>query len=400
MTDQLQAVGRDLILCTLSAIKTLQTHGASNQAVQAAIDRLSTLIEIQLEPLGGRIRLDVIDDMLLLNGVRVRSFGILLEQSQQLVKQFTDRELGGVAIVSAPDPITLRQWLGHFAQRAETPEDRRRLREELASLAPSSLVPLEIRTLTDQAKNETLAVSTMAFAMQTYGRAVLSFRDFAAAISDGRDPYSNRLNVVRVVQDLIDVSQSRADFLLTVLALQRVRRMPRPYREIHAANTCAYSLLLGSMLRLERTELLDLGTGALLAHVPLVLIDPSEHERAQLLSPESKARLRNDSMRAVQALLQTFPIDDAVLIRAIIAYEHARPHLDVAALGAPLHLFSRVVAVCGAFAAMLQPRPWRPAMTEAEAIADLRRDAQKYDPMIVGLLACLHESYGMIQPAA
>ena len=54
----------------------------------------------------------------------------------------------------------------------------------------------------------------------------------------------------------------------------------------------------------------------------------------------------------------------------------------ISAVGIPLG--ARIVAVCAAYAAMTSPRPYRNALTEAEAIAELRRGAgSQFDPHVV-----------------
>lgn len=53
--------------------------------------------------------------------------------------------------------------------------------------------------------------------------------------------------------------------------------------------------------------------------------------------------------------------------------------------GERVPLGARVIAVCDAFSAMTSQRPWRPAMSEAAAVARLRREAGvQFDPAVVG----------------
>lgn len=392
MTTAPQDLGRDIVLHALSAIRTLQTHGADNRALEQALERLTQQINVQLTNAGGALRLDVVDDALLLNGERIRAVATLqAEQQAQLVKLFQDRQLGGVAFLEPVTPASLRQWLEAFARRPDHEAAHRALHDALGAMASVGIVALAARTLNTADPREALRVSTMAFAMQTYARTMLSFRDFLVALGEGRDPYANRLNVVRAVQDLIDVAVARADFLFHILALQKMREIGRPYAETHAANTCVYAIMLGQMLRLERTALLDLGTAALLAEVPEAAV-ADQSERARILSPAERTALHADMTRAVQSMLQASGTDDAVMIRAIGAYEHLRPFLGGAE--PRLHPFSRLTAVAGAYDALTQLRPWRVALSPQDALATLRAESPaRFDPLFVSALATLLEAY-------
>jgi HD-GYP domain-containing protein (c-di-GMP phosphodiesterase class II) len=66
--------------------------------------------------------------------------------------------------------------------------------------------------------------------------------------------------------------------------------------------------------------------------------------------------------------------------------------------GAEIPLGARVIAVCDAFVAMTQPRPWRPTMSHAEALEELRQCAgTQFDPDLVE--AFCEEVYPDLYPA-
>lgn len=391
MSAGLQDLGRELVLFTLGAIRTLQTHGWDNQAAHSALDRLLRLINGGLAELGGPIQLDIVDDMLLINGTRLRAHGTQGQQLAQLTELFTERGVGGVAFLQPISLEALRYWTGVFAQRLETDQERQHVRGQLEQLEAHGIHTLSPRTLSTPRQHETLQVSTLAFAMQTWARLVLGFREFVEALRTERDPYANRLNVSRVVQDLIDITAARADLMLYILQLQRVRKVDRPYADLHAANGCVLAVLIGQMLSLDRTTLLDLGTSALLADVASALLLEGELERGGQLDEADRLRLRAQLTRSVQALLGAWGNDDAAMLRTIVAFEQRRPAVDPDEPGAPgPHLLSRIVAVATAFDAMLSDRPWRPAMRNEEAIATLQKEAgTRYDPVIVSTLVSL-----------
>jgi HD-GYP domain-containing protein (c-di-GMP phosphodiesterase class II) len=392
-TEQLEARGRELALATLGAVRTLETHGPDNQAFSAALERLRGLIERDLAELGQAVRLDIIDQRLLLNGARLRAFGTTQEQLDQLASVFAERKLGGVVFAAPLEVETLRRWLARFIHKPRDAAEAASLRQELEAVAPGALSVLDMRTLTTPEHEATVRVSTMAFAMQTYARTVLAHRDFVAASMAGRDPYANRLNVVRVVQDLIDVVAARADLLFMILNLAITRELGHPYAATHAANTCAYSLMIGHVLQLDRTALLDLGTSALLADASTLAHSSGQrpsipHEAEVPWTDEERARHRAELTRSVRGTLELGALDDALTIRAIVAFER-----DQAAREGP-HPYSRIAAVADAYDALTQRRAWRDGYGPQQALRLLLREpAGRFDPQVLLALECVLTAY-------
>jgi HD-GYP domain-containing protein (c-di-GMP phosphodiesterase class II) len=394
--ERTQDVGRELVLSILGVIRTMQTHGTDNDAVNAALRRLSSHVAQNLPQFGGSLQLHVVDDMMLLNGERLRPTPMQAPHFAQFLALFAERALGGIAFTQAASVEALRTFHAIFAQQADNEESARAIRRALAPLEDWGIHTLDLRTLSSQDPQDTLRVSRMAFAIQVYARALLGFREFIDAVKDGRDPYANRLSIVRVVQDLIDVASVRADYLIEIVRLQkeRSRSLGSPYSEVHAANTCVYSVLMGRMLRLERTQLLDLGTSALLSDASSALTDETIKNRSAVLSDVEKAHIRDETTRAMQALLGREGNDDAVMLRTIAAYEHRRPVVEPSGAKNALHLVSRIISVASAYDAMTTVRPWRAAMPIPEALANLNVEAgQKYEALVVSTLAAILGKY-------
>jgi hypothetical protein len=386
--ERLQEFGKDLILSSLGAIRTFQTHGWENQAAQTSIDRLSKLINEHLDELGGQLHLDIVDEMLLVNGTRLRGFGPHQLQFEQLVQLFRERALGGVAFLSPVTQEALRFWLAAFGQRADQESDRKKIRADLDKVFAWGIQTRDPRTLTTLESQETHRVSTMAFALQTFGRLVVCFREFVNAMREGRDPYANRLGVVRVVQDLVDAVMARPEAIYEVVETQRVRKLERPYEDVHAASTAVYSVLIARMLSLGRTLLLDVGTSALLADAAATLHVSDKVARIGALDREARVRLKAELTRSVQVLLGTSGNDDSAMLRTIVAYEHHHT-LGTGRSETP-HIISRIVTVASAYDAMLSDRPWRAALTRTEAVKNLGNDAgTRYDPAIVSAFLSL-----------
>jgi HD-GYP domain-containing protein (c-di-GMP phosphodiesterase class II) len=68
--------------------------------------------------------------------------------------------------------------------------------------------------------------------------------------------------------------------------------------------------------------------------------------------------------------------------------------------GTSIPIGSRIVAVCDAYHAMTSDRPYRAAMTSADATAELERCAgSQFDPGIVELFTHLHDAPPVAEPA-
>jgi hypothetical protein len=390
MSEKIDDLGKELVLHCSSVIRSMQTHGPSNAAVTAGLERLSTHVELSIQALGDGVQLQLVDDLVLLNGARIRASGGQASFFAQLGEQLNSRRLGGLSFDRAVPVPVLREFFVLFADRVVDEAQLPRLRAAFDALAPHGVRVLDPKTLTTEAMPEAFRVATMAFALETYARTLLSFRDFVEAIRDGRSPYRNRLSVVRAVQDLIDVAGSRPDFALQLVTLHRARKgaLDHPYAHLHAANTAIYAVLMGLLLGLNRTQLLDLGTSALLAGVGAAFTE--ETEAGRVLDDAEKERRRLALTSAMQALLGEERTDDAILLRVVVGYEHLQPYDEAHASGRGQHFFSRLVAVASAFDALTTDRPWRPARRPLDAVEILVTESGgRFDPLAIDTLSSL-----------
>lgn len=381
--------GRELAHALLGAVRTLETHGPDNQAFLLALARLSAVLERDRQELGDGLRLDVIDRRLLLNGTRLRAHGAARDQLEQLVEVFGARRLGGLAVTGVVDPELLRRWLARFVSVPRTEDEVDALHTALAEFAPGVIHALPQRTLTTPEHEETVRVSTMAFAMQTYARVLLAYRDFVVARHERRDPYANRLSVVRVVQDLIDVVAARGDLLVQVVHLAITRELGRPYEEVHAANTAVYALLIGHVLQLDRTTLLDVGTGALVAGALMDRRDADPaHDPEVPWTDGERAAYRAEVTRTLHGELDLDGLDDALMIHTIVACEQ-----DMPARAGP-HALSRIVTIASTFDALTQRRQWRDGHAPEQALRIMLREPEgHFDPTILMALECVLTAY-------
>jgi len=392
LTAQHATLGRALVLQVNANLRTLVVHGPSNAAFLASLEKLVETINALLPHGGGRLEIRLCDDIVLLNGGVLRATAQTQPAFTALGKQLALRDVGGLGFTRAMDVEVLRHWFLRFGQAAETPEQRQLVARSLDELRPYGIETYDLRALNRQ-DMDAVRLNSLSYALQTYGRAILAFRAFVLALEGGRDPFLGKLNIVRVVQDLVDIVTSSPGLLREVLRMRDAHRdafitAAGDYAARHAASTCLWALLVGTTLRLSRFELLDLGTSALLAKVGFALLPEDMTEKAGELTPHERHMVRLATVRAVQALIAKSRLSDIMMRRVVVAYEHQRPYAQSGGEPGSTHVYSRIVAVSDAFDAMLTPRPWRDAMPMDIAVDNLRaQSGQRFDPVLVDLLS-------------
>jgi two-component system cell cycle response regulator len=195
--------------------------------------------------------------------------------------------------------------------------------------------------------------------------------------------------------EALRLADARAD-------LARRAADPKP-REASTVTALADALALTGDHALGAAELAEavakrVGLGALeRAHVRLaarlsglgkLAIPDALLSKAGELTDEERAYVRDHPVIAERILLRARGLEPvAALVRSSRERFDGSGHPDRLA-GEEIPLGARIVAVCDAFDAMLSQRPWRPAMTTAAALAELRAGAgSQFDADVVDAFA-------------
>ncbi len=163
-------------------------------------------------------------------------------------------------------------------------------------------------------------------------------------------------------------------------------RMERqdPSSRGHAARSAIYALALGQKIGLTSAQLVQLRWGMLLHDIGKVAVDDRIIRHPGTLSiDERMAVMRHPATGA--DWLNDYPELD--LARTCVAFHHERwdgqGYNQGLARGA-IPLFGRIAALVDAWDVMLTDRPYAPAMSIGEAVAELRRCAgSQFDPQLV-----------------
>jgi hypothetical protein len=126
---------------------------------------------------------------------------------------------------------------------------------------------------------------------------------------------------------------------------------------------------------------------ALIYDLGLVLLDRHLLDKTRLLSELEQSTMRHHPYNTLE-LLQDF--ESSQEVRMIILHHHE--HYDGGGYpeglrGEDIPFISRVLAVVDGYCAMIEDRPYRPALSPAEALAEIRAGTgSRYDPRVVAAL--------------
>jgi len=154
----------------------------------------------------------------------------------------------------------------------------------------------------------------------------------------------------------------------------------------HAERSAIYALALGQKLGLSSEDLQTLRWGMLL------------HDIGKLSVPDSIIRFPGKLSAKEWAYLLHHPTDGDIMLadvegaeqlRTVVRCHHERYDGDgypAGLKGQDIPLFGRIAAICDSWDVMLSDRPYSPAMTVSEAVAELRRHTgTQFDPVLVTL---------------
>jgi two-component system cell cycle response regulator len=169
-----------------------------------------------------------------------------------------------------------------------------------------------------------------------------------------------------------------ADVLLNALAVQA------PATHAHAREVAALAAAVARALGLDRRSRENVARAAELHDIGKLAIPAEILAKAGPLEPVEHALLRRHTVVGEAMIGAAPPLRSvALLVRASHERWDGRGYPD-GLEGEEIPLGARIVAVCDAYSAMCERRAYGRMLSEAEALAELRRcSGTQFDPRVV-----------------
>ncbi len=147
------------------------------------------------------------------------------------------------------------------------------------------------------------------------------------------------------------------------------------YTHAHSVNVCMLAAMIGKCLRLARTDLTELATGAILHDLGKVFIDTKILNKRGPLSGEEFEIVKHHAQGGYAALVAHPQIGERAAL--VIQQHHERCDgngYPEGLKGSAISLFARITAVADVYDAVSSDRPYRAALSPVDCIRLLTKD--------------------------
>jgi len=154
----------------------------------------------------------------------------------------------------------------------------------------------------------------------------------------------------------------------------------------HSGRVASYAVAIARRLRLSRDAIAEVSLAAALHDIGKVSVPDTVLRKTGPLTPEEWGTMRRHAVVGSR-ILHDAPFSDEVkrAVRHVHEWWNGRGYPD-RLRGEQIPLYARILAVADAFEAMTSDRPYRPALSPEEGLAELARmRGVQFDPQIVDL---------------
>jgi HD-GYP domain-containing protein (c-di-GMP phosphodiesterase class II) len=366
---------QDIINQLSVILRTAQIHDPNNIAVTTAIDRFLLLINPLIES-ERTITLELVGEFFYIDGTRIRYSLEYLLNFDFLVREFKNREIGGVIFKDKIKPDDLKLFLKAFiaAGFSDTPYEKMSdIMEESPRIGIDRLKKIK----------EGEEVDVRKIIKKTYFNAVSFSKGVMTKIKSGEKVSMKKAK--RVVETMVDQLLEEEQLLLSMTAIKDYDE----YTYHHSVNVSILSIALGQRLGLDKKVLTELGLVALFHDIGKIEIPSEILNKPTNFTDDEWRVIRKHPAWGVRAILKLRGFDSTTMRASIVAFEH---HMNYDFSGYPrvrkysdLDLYSRIVSLADQYDAMTSARVYsRIPMSPDKALSIMmERAGTQLDPLLL-----------------
>ncbi len=388
LSDDPQALGRELARGFQLIMRTARTHGWSNEASQNALENMVTTFNGTMAARGD-FGLHIASDFVYLDDIRLRMDNTGYGPMQALIHELSRRGVGSLFVagpVSRDNIVLLVDLLNGYSVGDEETSDQ--INAELNAVkSPFNVGP--VRDMEDLIDQETEQVDRRERCKKAFFKAITVTK--AVMTSSHLGKRLELRHAKRVVQNMVDLMM---DEEFTLMGLTTLKSHDN-YTFYHSVNVCVYSVALGKRIGLNRTQLAELGVAALFHDLGKARIPLDVLRKPDAFTPEEWDVMKTHPEAGVKEMVRMRGLSSLAFKSMLACFEH---HLNYnsAPGGYPRiskgyrpHLIGRIVSIADAFDAMTTKRIYvKKEFTRDKALSYMMSLAgTKFDPVLLRIFA-------------
>lgn len=351
-----------------------RTYVSHLTGMHLAINRI---IEID-----GTACLETFSEALFINGTRLKP-DFSSWSSFRFAIDFFDSK--GIGSLTFQEGITVEELSQFFSVLMETnsssPDPFKELEEKMieSDISHVSVGRSEKRELeNNNHEHENFAER----AKRSFYYAISYLKTIASQVPSGQ--VVNAKKAKRVIQSFVDEIVEDESYMLSLTTIKNYD----VYTLNHSINVCILSLALGMRIRLDKSQLCELGVAALFHDLGKVQIPEEIIKKPARLTEEEYEEVKKHSAKGAMMLSKVRGLG-AMPVRAMLVALQHHQRLDHQGYPATHHardldLFSRIVSMADFFDASTSPRPYKVrCLRRDEALAEIvETRGTRFDPLL------------------
>lgn len=380
----LQPLGRALVIAFYAATQSLRIYPLENATVQKTLDEMFRIIRRVLDR-EDMLELRAVGDFLFLNDARMRLDLSDYAAFAHLLATLGRHGIGRVEFGPALARTDLAPFISMLLREGTGDEESfERFNQRLGATGVTNIAVQPKRgaeTREDQSTD-----SSKEAAKLTYFQSVHVAREVLTDMRLGRAV--NLRRVKRAVQSIVDQVLNNETSMLGMTTLRDYDE----YTFTHCVNVSIISVIIGQKLGLSRSQLYELGLGALFHDLGKQRTDADVLNKTSGLTDNEWEEMKRHPTEGLLALFAMRGLSEVPYRAMLLAYEH---HMKLDLSGYPQSLrpraptlFSRIVATADGFDAATSKRSYQhQPYTPDEVLREMRDNPKRgYDQLLVKAL--------------